>query len=181
MNFTWDEALDEIFRRHLVCPRCQRDQDVLVVGYSRKRSLSPYAPRHGECGAGDQCEARKLVTLCADCAQLERLRGEPQDASRILDSYMLDCRRELDESLDYLTEYWRDDPDLEDQDLDRPLEEVDPDAFAEASALRRRLEEEYLRYHREYRQRGRRIPDPGWRSAYVEEVHALGYDTLLGD
>lgn len=181
MNFNWDDALDQIFGRHLVCPRCQQDQDALVVGYSRKPSLTPYAPRHGECARGVECEARKLITLCADCAQLEHFRGESQNASQILASYMLDCRRDLDESLDYLAEYWRDDADLDDEDLDRPLEAVDPDAFAEESASRQKLEEEYLRYHGEFREQHRRIPEPGWRSEYVEEIYDLGYETLLGD
>ncbi len=67
------------------------------------------------------------------------------------------------------------------EDLDSALDEVDPDTFAEETEWRERLEEEYLRYHREFRQRQRRIPHPGWRSEYVEEIRALGYDTLLGD
>lgn len=181
MNFNWDDALDQIFSRHLVCPRCQRDQDELVVGYARKPSLTPYAPRHGDCADGNDCDARKLITLCVECAQLEHFRGEPEHAGRVLASYMLDCRRDLDASLDYLGEYWRDDPELEDEDLDRRLEDVDPDAFDEESARRQKLEEEYLRYHGEFRERHRPIPDPGWRSAYVEEIVELGYTTLLGD
>ena len=43
------------------------------------------------------------------------------------------------------------------------------------------LENEYLRYHRALRARREPIPDPGWRSEYVEEVRSLGYETLLGD
>ena len=98
-----------------------------------------------------------------------------------IETYMLDCRRDLEESLDYLAEYWRDDIDLADEDLDRPLEEVDPDAFREENEWRHRLEEEYLMYHHEFRERHRCIPAPGWRSEYAEEIRDLGYDTLLGD
>jgi hypothetical protein len=58
---------------------------------------------------------------------------------------------------------------------------VDAEVFEEESQWRHRLEEEYLRYHHEFRQRGRRIPAPGWRSEYAEEIRQLGYDTLLGD
>lgn len=181
MNFNWDDALAEIVGRHLVCPRCQLDQEALVVGYSRKPSLTPYAPRHGDCPQGMACDSRKFITLCADCARIEHLRGTSQDASHVLVSYMLDCRHELDESLGYLTEYWRDDPDLAEEDLDLSLEEVNPDAFQEESALRQKLEEEYLRYHQELRQRHHPIPDPGWRSSYVEDIYELGYLTLLGD
>jgi hypothetical protein len=48
-------------------------------------------------------------------------------------------------------------------------------------AARRRLEEEYLTYHRWFREHGLHIPEPGWRSEYVEEILALSYQTLLGD
>ena len=58
---------------------------------------------------------------------------------------------------------------------------MDPEAFREESEWRRRLEEEYLRYHSEFRSLSRRIPAAGWRSEYVEEIRALGYDTVLGD
>jgi hypothetical protein len=181
MNFDWEEALGDIFERRLVCPRCSQEQDTLVVGYSRKPAPNGYAPRHRDCAAGDECEARKLITLCSDCAQLERLRGEPQDAAQMLETYILDCRRDLDGSLDYVAEDWRDDFELTDEHLDDRLEVMDPEAFEEEGARRRRLEEEYLRYHREFRERKRRIPSAGWRNEYVEEIRALGYDTLLGD
>lgn len=181
VNFNWDDALDQIFNRHLVCPRCRGEQTELIVGYARKPSLAGYAPRHSDCADGAQCEARKLITLCADCARLEHFRGESQRPGRVLASYMLDCRHDLDDSLSYLAEYWRDDPDFEDEDLDARFEDVSPDAFDEESALRQQLEEEYLRYHREFRERQRPIPHPGWRSTYVEEIVELGYETLLGD
>jgi hypothetical protein len=181
MQINWEEAINQIFADRLVCPRCGQDFETVVVGYSRKPTLNPYAPRHRNCPRGDECEARKLITLCDDCARIERLRGSPVDASQALETYMLDCRRDLEESLDYLAEYWRDDIELTDEDLDRSLEEVDPDAFHEETEWRKRLEEEYLLYHHEFRERNRRIPSPGWRSEYVEEIRDLGFDTLLGD
>lgn len=181
MQINWEEAINQIFADHLVCPRCGQDVDSLIIGYSRKPSLNNFAPRHRNCPRGEECEARKLITLCTDCARAERLRGSPVDASQALETYMLDCRRDLEESLDYLAEYWRDDVELADEDLDRPLEEVDPEAFKEESEWRHRLEEEYLMYHHEFRQRQRRIPAPGWRSEYVEEIRDLGYETLLGE
>ena len=152
-----------------------------MIGYSRKPSLNKYAPRHRNCPRGNECDARKLITLCTDCARQERLRGSPVDPEALLDTYMLDCRRDLEESLDYIAEYWRDDYELSADDLDAPLEEIDPDVFREETQWRQRLEEEYLRYHREFRERKRRIPSAGWRTEYVEEIRALGYDTLLGD
>src|SRR5688572_27664799 len=180
MDFNWEEALGEIFESHLTCPRCSEVRETLVVGYSRKPSLNRYAPRHRDCAAGDDCDARKLITLCTECARLERLRGEPQVAAQVLETYLLDCRRDLDSSLDYVAEDWRDDYELGDEHLDERLEEMHPGIFEEERERRRRLEEEYLTYHREFRARERRTPNPGWRGQYVEEVVNLGYETLLG-
>lgn len=181
MQINWEEAINQIFAERMICPRCNHENETLVIGYSRKPSLNAFAPRHRNCPRGDDCEARKLITLCSDCSHIERLRGTDVDATQALETYMLDCRRDLEESLDYLAEYWRDEIDLSDEDLDRPLEEVDPEAFKEENEWRHRLEEEYLMYHHEFRVRHRHIPAPGWRSEYVEEIRDLGYDTQLGD
>jgi hypothetical protein len=181
MNFNWEDALEEIFGGSLVCPRCEQTHPELIAGFSRKPALARYAARHGKCAHGDDCDARKLITLCAECARLEHLRGEPQDGGQLLETYLLDCRTDLDESANYLAEYWREDPDLTDEELDGTLEEVNPELFAEEQTLRAHLEQEYLGYHRELRARRRRIPDPGWRSGYVEDIRELGYDTALGD
>jgi hypothetical protein len=181
VQINWEEEIHQIFARRLSCPRCQADVEEMVVGYSRRPELSPFAPRHQNCPRGDACEARKLTTLCTDCARIERLRGTPADAGQLLETYMLDCRRDLEDSLDYLAEYWRDEFDLDEENFDRRLEEVDPDAYREEAEWRGRLEEEYLRYHLEFRNLHRRIPAAGWRAEYVEEIRALGYETSLGD
>jgi hypothetical protein len=182
MNIDWDQTLDQILSRRLICPRCHHDQDALIVGYSRNPGLSPYAPRHSkDCASGDACNARKLVTLCVDCAGVERFRGELQRPGRVMAAYLHDCRHDLDELLNYLVDAWTEDHELGPDDLDRTLEEVDPGGFAQHSAMRQTLEEEYLRYHHALRERGRRIPDPAWRGEYVEEIIGLGYQTLLGD
>jgi hypothetical protein len=181
MQINWEEAVNKLFEHRMTCPRCERDYQKLTVGYSRKPSLNRFAPRHRDCPRGDDCDARKLVTLCGDCARIERFRGGEVDAGQVIESYLLDCRRDLEESLDYLAEYWRDDFDLSEEELDRTLEQVDPEAFREEDEWRRRHEEEYLRYHREFRSRSLRIPQPGWRAEYVEEIRSLGYETALGD
>jgi hypothetical protein len=181
VQINWEDTINQIFTDVLSCPRCGQDSDALVVGYSRKPSLNPYAPRHRNCPRAEECDARKLITLCEDCAREEGLAGQLCDAVQTLETYILDCRRDLEESLDYIAEYWRDDYELSPDALDANLEELDPDVFREETQWRQRLEEEYLRYHREFRDRHRRIPSPGWRSEYVEEIRALGYDTLLGD
>lgn len=181
MQINWEQAINDIFIDKLTCPRCGQDQDSLIVGYSRKPALNTFAPRHRHCPRGDECDARKLITLCVNCARAEALPGTPVDSDQVLETYLLDCRRDLEESLDYLAEYWRDDYELTADDLESQLEDVDAEVFEEESQWRRRLEEEYMRYHKEFRQRGRRIPAAGWRSEYAEELRLLGYDTLLGD
>jgi hypothetical protein len=160
MNFNWDEVLEEIFGGSLTCPRCDQSSPVLVAGFSRKPALARYAARHGKCAHGHEYDARKLITLCVDCARTEHLRGEPHDGGQLLEVYLLDCRTDLDESASYLAEYWREDPELTDEQLDGTLEEADPALFAEEQALRVQLEQEYLGYHQELRSRRRRIPDP---------------------
>ena len=92
-----------------------------------------------------------------------------------------DCRKDLEDCLEYLADYWQEDLDIDPEDMERRLEEVAPEVFAEEDAWRRRLEEEYLNYQRWFREQGLRIPNAGWRSEYVEEVLALGYTTVLGE
>ncbi|HXF50714.1 MAG TPA: hypothetical protein VNM43_03405, partial [Dehalococcoidia bacterium] len=127
------------------------------------------------------CDARKLVIVCETCAKELRLRAKPVDEVGMMTMLLNDCRKDLEDCLDYLAEYWQEDLDIDPEDMDKRLEDVDPVAFAEEDNWRRRLEEEYLSYHQWFRERNIRIPDPGWRSEYVEEIIALGYDTLLGD
>ena len=73
------------------------------------------------------------------------------------------------------------DLDVDPDEMDRRLEDVDPDVFREEQEFRHRLEEEYLALHRWFREHHRRVPDPGWRAEYVEEIIELGYSTALGD
>jgi hypothetical protein len=94
---------------------------------------------------------------------------------------MEDCRKDLEECLDYIADYWQEDLDLPPEDVTSRLEDVAPDVFEEETSWRGRLEEEYLSYHRWFREHNLRIPEPEWRAHYVEEVIDLGYPTSLGD
>lgn len=181
MSIDWALTINSIFSEHLTCPRCDAEFETLVAGYSRRASLNGYAPRHRGCPRGDECDARKLIVLCDNCARAELLHGSAVTAAQILETYMMDVRRDLEEALDYLAEYWRDDFDLSESDIDRPMEEVEPEAFREEREWRTQLEDEYLQYHKAFRERGHRIPHPGWRAEYAEEITALGYATQLGD
>ena len=96
-------------------------------------------------------------------------------------AFLEECRRNLEETLDYLADYWREDLDIDPEEMEKRLEEVDLELFEEEDSWRRYLEEQYLKLHRWFRDRHLYLPNPGWRSEYVEEVIALGYPTLLGD
>jgi predicted nuclease with TOPRIM domain len=121
------------------------------------------------------------VTLCEGCARAVRLRGRRVNELGMMTALLEECRRQLEECVEYLADYWREDLDLDPEEMDMRLEEVDPELFQEEDAWRRYLEEQYLKLHRWFRENGHRIPDPGWRSEYVEEIVSLGYTTLLGD
>lgn len=181
MQIDWDKTIDEILADKLACPRCGSFTDEIVVGYTHEPWGADYAPRCQLCNRKEECDARKLVVLCAGCAGELQLRARQVDQVTLMTMLLNDCRKDLEECLDYLIEYWQDDLDVPPQEADKRLEEFDQETFAEEDEARRRLEEEYLTYHRWFREHGLRIPDPSWRAEYAEELIAHGYSTLLGD
>lgn len=181
MQIDWDKTIEEILADQSACARCGSFTEDLVAGYTREPWGAEYAPRCQFCIQKDGCEARKLVVLCAGCAHELNLRARSVDQPGLMGMLLNDCRKDLEECLDYLAEFWQEDLDVPPDDIDKRLEEYDPQAFAEEDESRRRLEEEYLSYHRWFREHNLRIPEPGWRSEYVEEIVSLGYSTLLGE
>jgi hypothetical protein len=181
MQIDWDKTIDDIFADKLSCPRCNTLESTLVAGYSRSPAAAEYAPRTHNCKNKDECDARRLVIVCDNCARELRLRANPVDFEAMLGLLVTDCRKDLEDCLDYLADYWQEDLDVDPNDTTARLEEVDPEIFAEEDAWRRKLEEEYLTLHRRFREKGVRIPNPGWRGEYVEEILSLGYTTLLGE
>ena len=181
MQIDWAKTIDDILDNQVSCPRCGLMTDHLVAGYSRATWAAEYAPRCVNCTNKEDCESRKLVFLCEACARELRLRARPVDQEGMMTLLMQDCRKDLEECLDYLAEYWQEDLDVPPEDVAARLEDVAPDVFEDETAWRSRLEEEYLTYHRWFRERNVRIPEPEWRSQYVEEVVGLGYNTTLGD
>jgi len=163
------------------CQACHAMGDVMVVGYTRSLEAAEFAMRCQECADKTDCDARKLVIVCDDCAKKYRVNGGQTDEVGMMAAIMDECRHNLEDSVDYLASYWKEDVDVEYDDMAKGLHEVDPDLFREEDSWRLKLEEEYLQLHRWFRERGQSVPDPGWRSQYVEEVIALGYSTLLGD
>ncbi len=181
MQIDWDKTIDEILADKIACPRCGSFSEDIVAGYTREPWGADYAPRCQSCTRKEDCDARKLVILCAGCAGELQLRSRPVDQQTLMVMLLNDCRKDLEECLDYLAEYWQEDLDVPPSEGDKRLEEFDPETFAEEDEARRHLEEEYLTYHRWFREHDLRIPDPSWRAEYVEELIARGYNTLLGD
>jgi len=181
MQIDWGKAIEDILADQVHCPRCGVLTPQLVAGYSRAPWAAEYAPRCQNCTHKEDCESRKLVFLCEGCATELRLRAHPVDQEGMMSLLMNDCRKDLEECLDYLAEFWQEDLDVEPENSDARLEEVAPEIFDEESQWRARLEEEYLSYHRWFRDHKAHVPDPEWRSRYVEEIIGLGYTTILGD
>jgi hypothetical protein len=181
MQFDWAKTIGDIFADQLTCPRCDVLTPQLVAGYSHAPWAAEYAPRCQDCSHKEDCDSRKLVFLCENCARELRLRARPVDKEGMMAMLLEDCRKDLEESLDYLAEYWQEDLDVGPEEVDARLEDVAPDVFEEEMAWRARLEEEYLTYHHWYREQHRRVPEPEWRARYVEEIIELGYTTTLGD
>ena len=182
MQIDWSKTIDDILSHKISCLRCSCLTTSAFVGYSRSPAVAEYAPRCQDCSRKDGCDARKLVVLCENCAQELHVRTRQEDEEGMMTLLISDCRRDLEDCLDYLTDYWQEDLGIDPDDYEESrLEGVAPDVFAEESTWRARLEEEYLSYHRWFREHDLRVPNPGWRSEYVEEIASLGYTTLLGD
>jgi hypothetical protein len=181
MQIDWQRAINDILAKKLACPRCGSFTDDVFVGYLRTPEASEWAPLCEGCTKRENCDARKFVLLCEGCATEVRLRGRRVDEDGFMHALMEECRRNLEETLDYLADYWREDLDIDPQEMEKRLEEVDPDLFEEENNWRRYLEDQYVKIHAWFRERRLAIPNPGWRSEYVEDVVALGYPTLLGE
>jgi transcription elongation factor Elf1 len=181
MQIDWGKTVNDILDDKISCPRCGRLESMVHVGYSRSSSAAEYAPRCQNCSRKEGCEARKLVVVCEACAKDFHIRASAVDKQGMMTLLLNDCRKDLEDCLDYLADYWQEDLEVSPEEEDGTLEGVAPDVFEEEDAWRRQLEEEYLSYHRWFRERGVRISNAHWRSEYVEEVIALGYTTLLGD
>jgi hypothetical protein len=181
MQIDWVKDIEAILSDQMTCPRCGVLTPQLVAGYSRAAWAAEYAPRCKNCTHKEDCDSRKLVFLCERCASELRLRARAVDQEGMMSLLINDCRKDLEDCLDYLADYWQEDLELDVDDPEARLEDVAPDVFEEENSWRQRLEEEYLSYHRWFRENGARIPEPEWRSRYVEEIVALGYTTQLGD
>lgn len=181
MQINWDQTINELLGGKVACRRCGSLQDESVVGYSRLPDAAQWTPRPHECSKKEECDARKLVVVCERCARELRLRARKVNEEGMMGMVINECRRDLEECLDYLADFWMEDLDVDPDEMHKRLEQVDPDVFREEDEARRKLEEEYISLHRWFREHNYRLPDPGWRSEYVEEIVGLGYATLLGD
>ncbi len=181
MQVDWDKTINDILAEKMSCQGCDSLGETMIVGYTRNPEAAVFASRCKDCIDKTDCDARKLVVVCEDCARRYRVNGEQMDQAGMMTVLIEECRTNLEESIDYLSTYWKEEGEVEYEDMDKRLDEIDPELFREEDAWRRRLEEEYLQLHRWFRENGVPIPNPGWRSQYAEDVIGLGYSTLLGD
>jgi hypothetical protein len=181
MQIDWQRAINDILASKLCCPRCSSLVDEAMIGYLRTPEAAQWAPLCEGCSKRDNCDARKLVILCPSCARETRLRARAVNEHGFMLALLEECRRTLDESIEYIAEFWREDLDVDPAEADKRLEELEPDLFEEEDNWRRYVEEQYLRAHAWLREHHVAVPSPGWRSEYVEEVISAGYTTLLGD
>ena len=181
MQLDWDKAINEILSGKMSCQACESLGDEMIVGYTREAAAAEFAMRCKECTDKSECDARKLVVVCESCARTYRVNGAMMDEPGMMAVFLDECRRHLEDSVDYLATYWKEEIEVSYEDMAKSLEEVDQELFKEEDGWRLRLEEEYLQLHRWFRERHIPILDPGWRSQYVEEVIAMGYTSLLGD
>lgn len=181
MQIDWHRAINDILAKKLSCPRCGTLTDDVLVGYLRLAEAAEWAPLCEGCTKRENCDARKFVVLCEPCATTVRLRGKLVDEEGFMQALLDECRRNLEETLDYLSDFWREDLDVDPEEMDRRLEDVDAELFEEENNWRRYLEEQYIKIHQWFRERRLTVPNPGWRSEYTEDIIAHGYPTLLGD
>ena len=181
MEIDWFRTIEDILDGQASCPRCGVLATQLLAGYSREPWAAHVAPRCHDCTDKEDCDSRKLVFLCEKCAMELRLRARAVDQEEMMVLLIGDCREDLQESLEYLGEFWKEDLDIDPEDVNSRLDEFAPEVFEEESSYRSELEEEYLTYHRWFREKRIRVPESEWRSRYVEDVIALGYQTYLGD
>jgi len=181
MQIDWQRAINDILSSKLACPRCGTFTENVMVGFLRTPDAAEWAPLCEGCSRKENCDARKFVVLCEDCAGSVRLRGRSVDEDGFMQAFLEETRRNLEETLDYLADYWREDLDIDPSEMDKRLDEVDPDLFDEENTWRCYLEEQYLKIHNWFRERRLAIPNPGWRSEYVEDIVALGYSSALGE
>ena len=181
MQVDWNEAINEILSGKITCQSCGISGDTMVVGYTRDTDAAQFALRCQECTDKSDCDARKLVVVCENCARRYRVNGRQMNEVGMMSMLLDECRHNMEDSVEYLANYWKEDIDVDYDTMLKGLHEVDTELFREENGWRKTLEEEYLQLHRWFRESRSPIPDPGWRSQYVEEVIQLGYSTLLGD
>jgi len=181
MQLDWDKAINDILAEKMACQACGSLGDEMVVGFTRSTEAAEFAMRCRDCTDKTDCDARKLVVVCEACARTHRVNGQKMDEAGMMGVMLEECRHNLEESVDYLASYWKEDTEVEFDEMQQSLAEGDPELFREEDSWRVRLEEEYLQLHRWFREHAKPIPDAGWRSQYAEDVISLGYTTLLGD
>lgn len=131
----------------------------------------------------DGCEGEFAVVtyvdrrlLCPACAGSLGLGGRQISYEAILESLLFEMRHRLDEWATALEEFSR----LRAREIAAAPAIPSGAAWERLVQRYRQLEEYYLALHAIFRRQGHPIPEPGWRSAYVERVVNCGFASKLG-
>ena len=179
MSVDWDKTINEILAGTLACQACNALGDEMVVGYTRSTEAAEFAARCQECTDKSDCDARKLVVVCEACASRYRVNGQLMTEAGWMGVQLDECRRNLEESLDYLSTYWKEEAEIEFADMSRKLEEVDPDTFREEDGWAGPPDGGRVLCASTAvisdRQRACAVPTQAGASQYVKTLVALGY------
>ena len=79
----------------------------------RVREAAEFAERCKECVDKSDCDARKLVVVCPDCARTYRVNGTLMDEPGMMGVLLDETRHNLEESIDFLATYWKEEGDID--------------------------------------------------------------------
>src|SRR3989304_9581613 len=140
VQIDWSKTINDIFSDKITCPRCGTLNTSVVAGYSRSPSAADYAPRCQDCARREDCDARKLVVVCEPCARELRLRARHIDQEGMMSLLVNDCRKDLEDCLEYLVDYWQEDLGIDPEDMERRPGDVAPGGVGGGDGWGQRLE-----------------------------------------
>ena len=69
MQIDWNSTINDILGDKVACLRCGSLTSEIVVGYSRSPAANDWSPRVHDCANKEECDARRLVVVCEQCAR----------------------------------------------------------------------------------------------------------------
>ena len=183
MQLDWDKAINEILSEKMTCQACGatgRRDDRRLHARSLRRRVRDALQRMRRQDRLRRAQARRRLRSRARAQH--RVNGEVMDEAGMMGVLLDECRRNLEDSIDYLATYWKEEIEVDYDDMAEGARRSRPGAFQG----RRRVAFAARRGVPPAPPLVPRAPcaHPGSRGGaanYVEEVIGLGYTTLLGD